>query len=57
MVEKAFVKRSSKAFLAWIAFLAALFAVGFAAYIYQMVNCFHVTGISRDISWGMYIGH
>ena len=44
MVEKAFVKRSSKAFWAWIAFLAALFAVGFAAYIYQMVNGFHVTG-------------
>ena len=57
MVEKAFVKRSSKAFWAWIAFLAALFAVGFAAYIYQMVNGFHVTGLSRDISWGMYIGH
>ena len=57
MIEKALVKRSSKAYWAWIAFLAALFAVGFAAYIYQMVNGFHVTGMSRDISWGMYIGH
>ena len=57
MIEKALVKRTSKAYWAWIAFLAALFAVGFAAYIYQMVNGFHVTGMSRDISWGMYIGH
>ena len=57
MIEKALVKRTSKAYWAWIAFLAALFAVGFAAYIYQMVNGFHVTGMSRDISWGKYIGH
>ncbi len=57
MIEKALVKRTSKAYWAWIAFCAALFAVGFAAYIYQMVNGFHVTGMSRDISWGMYIGH
>ena len=57
MIDKALVKRTSKAYWAWIAFLAARFAVGFAAYIYQMVNGFHVTGMSRDISWGMYIGH
>ena len=57
MIEKALGKRTSKAYWAWIAFLAALFAVGFAAYIYQMVNGFHVKGMSRDISWGMYIGH
>lgn len=57
MIEKALVKRSSKSYWAWIIFLLALIAVGFAAYIYQMTEGFAVTGMSRDISWGMYIGH
>lgn len=57
MIEKALVKRTSKSYWAWIVFLLALIAVGFAAYIYQMVNGFAVTGMSRDISWGLYIGH
>ena len=57
MIEKAFVKRTSKSYWAWIVFLLAIVAVGFAAYIYQMVNGFTVTGMSRDISWGLYIGH
>lgn len=33
MIEKALVKRTSKSFWAWIIFLLALIAVGFAAYI------------------------
>lgn len=57
MIEKALVKRTSKAYWAWIIFLLAIIAVGFAAYIYQMTVGFAVTGLSRDISWGMYIGH
>lgn len=57
MIEKALVKRTSKAYWAWIAFLVVVIAAGFAAYIYQMVNGFAVTGMSRDISWGLYIGH
>ncbi|MBR6756663.1 MAG: polysulfide reductase NrfD [Peptococcaceae bacterium] len=57
MIEKALVKRTSKSFWAWIMFLVALIAVGFAAYIYQMTHGFAVTGLSRDISWGLYIGH
>lgn len=57
MIEKALVKRTSKAYWAWIICLLAVIAVGFAAYIYQMTNGFAVTGLSRDISWGMYIGH
>ena len=57
MIEKALVKRTSKSFWAWIIFLLALIAVGFAAFIYQMTEGFAVTGMSRDISWGMYIGH
>ena len=50
MIEKALVKRTSKSFWAWIMFLVALIAVGFAAYIYQMTHGFAVTGLSRDIS-------
>ena len=57
MIEKALVKRTSKSYWAWIVFLLAVIAVGFAAYIYQMTEGFAVTGMSRDISWGLYIGH
>ena len=57
MIEKALIKRTSKSYWAWVLFLIALIAVGFAAYLYQMTQGFTVTGMSRDISWGMYIGH
>ena len=57
MIEKTFVKRSGPKFWGWILFLVALSGIGFAAYMYQMVNGFQVTGMSRDISWGLYIGH
>lgn len=57
MIEKTFVKRSGPKYWAWMALLAALIVVGFAAYIYQMTQGFQVTGMSRDISWGLYIGH
>lgn len=57
MIEKTFVKRTSPKYWLWMAFLAALIVVGFAAYMYQMIEGFQVTGMSRDISWGLYIGH
>lgn len=57
MIEKAFVKQSGKAFWAWILCLLAVIVVGCGAYAYQMMEGFHVTGMSRDISWGLYIGH
>ena len=57
MIEKTFVKRSGPKYWAWILFLVALIVIGFAAYIYQMTVGFQVTGMSRDISWGLYIGH
>ena len=57
MIEKTFVKRSGPKYWAWIILLLALIVIGFAAYIYQMTVGFHVTGMSRDISWGLYIGH
>lgn len=57
MIEKAFVKRSGPKYWGWILFLLALIVMGFAAYLYQMKVGFQVTGMSRDISWGLYIGH
>lgn len=57
MIEKTFVKRSGPKYWAWIILLLALIVIGFAAYIYQMTVGFQVTGMSRDISWGLYIGH
>ena len=57
MIEKTFVKRSGPKYWAWIILLLALIVFGFAAYIYQMTVGFQVTGMSRDISWGLYIGH
>lgn len=57
MIEKALVKRSSKKYWAWMCFLLAVIVIGCAAYAYQMINGFQVTGLSRDISWGLYIGH
>lgn len=57
MIEKTFVKRSGPKYWAWILFLLVVIAAGFAAYIYQMTVGFQVTGMSRDISWGLYIGH
>ena len=57
MIEKAFVKRSNKTYWAWIIFLLAIITVGCGAYAYQMMEGFHVTGMSHDISWGLYIGH
>ncbi len=41
---------------AWIFFLLSLIGAGFIAYIYQFQNGLGVTGMSRDVSWGLYIG-
>ena len=57
MIEKALVRRSSKRYWAWMIALIAVILVGCAAYAHQMIAGFHVTGMGRDISWGLYIGH
>lgn len=57
MIEKTFVKRSGKRYWAWMCFLGLLIVMGCAAYGYQMYHGFQVTGMGRDISWGLYIGH
>ncbi len=57
MIEKSLVKRAGKKYWSWMCFLLLLIVIGMAAYGYQMYNGFQVTGMSRDISWGLYIGH
>ncbi|MFZ7104755.1 MAG: sulfate reduction electron transfer complex DsrMKJOP subunit DsrP [Peptococcaceae bacterium] len=56
MLEKAYIKESNKKFWLWMLSLLVLIGVGFASYLYQLNQGLTVTGMSRDISWGLYIG-
>ncbi|EGW39646.1 sulfate reduction electron transfer complex DsrMKJOP subunit DsrP [Desulfosporosinus sp. OT] len=53
MLEKALT--GSKKYWAWIIFLLAVIAVGFMAYLKQFSYGLGLTGMSRDVSWGLYI--
>ena len=53
MLEKAL--RGPKGYLIWIAVLLLAIAVGVAAYANQIQNGLQMTGMSRDVSWGLYI--
>jgi molybdopterin-containing oxidoreductase family membrane subunit len=39
-----------------IIFLLAIMGVGFVSYLYQFSEGLRITGMSRDVSWGFYIG-
>jgi len=54
MLEKAF--SGSNRYWAWIFFLLAVIGVGFLAYMKQLNEGLGITGLSRDVSWGLYIG-
>ncbi len=54
MLEKAIY--GGRRYWVWIFFLLGLISVGFLAYLYQFKNGLGVTGMSRDVSWGLYIG-
>ncbi len=54
MLEKAF--EGSKRYWAWLLFLALLALVGFSYYLRQFAVGLGVTGLGRDVSWGLYIG-
>ena len=54
MIENAL--KGEPRYFAWIVFLLAIIGVGFACWIYQLYNGLGITGMSRDISWGVYIG-
>jgi Ni/Fe-hydrogenase subunit HybB-like protein len=53
MLEQALVGR--RGYWTWVAALVALVAIGAAAYGHQLVNGLGVTGLSRDVTWGLYI--
>ena len=54
MLDKALI--GSRRYWIWLAFLLLLVAVGFVCYCWQLVYGLGITGMSRDISWGIYIG-
>jgi len=54
MLEKAL--RGTGSYFAWVAFLLILIGVGFLFYLKQLGYGLGITGMSRDISWGVYIG-
>jgi Ni/Fe-hydrogenase subunit HybB-like protein len=54
MLEKALT--GSRRYWTWVFFLMAMVGVGFINYLYQFKNGLGITGMSRDVSWGLYIG-
>ena len=55
MLEKGF--RGSATYWLWVAFLAVIIGTGFLAYLRQWEYGLSVTGMSRDVSWGLYIAN
>jgi Ni/Fe-hydrogenase subunit HybB-like protein len=53
MIERAFT--GSKKYLAWQTFLGGLIFIGILCYAWQYMYGLGQTGMSRDISWGIYI--
>jgi molybdopterin-containing oxidoreductase family membrane subunit len=53
MLQKALV--GGRGYWTWVGALAVLVAVGAAAYGHQLSNGLGVTGLSRDVTWGLYI--
>ncbi|MGE5839697.1 MAG: sulfate reduction electron transfer complex DsrMKJOP subunit DsrP [Deltaproteobacteria bacterium] len=54
MLEKAL--KGSPTYWGWIVFLLLVIGAGFMAYLYQFQEGLKITGMSRDVSWGFYIG-
>ena len=53
MLEKAL--KSSRGYGIWMAFLLILTATGFFFYLKQLDYGLGITGMSRDVSWGLYV--
>ncbi len=53
MIEKTL--KGKPAYWVWLAFLGTLMAVGAACYVRQYNYGLGMTGMSRDVSWGVYI--
>lgn len=54
MLEKALV--GTKRYWTWVFSLFAVIGIGFIAYMQQFNYGLGLTGLSRDVSWGLYIG-
>jgi Ni/Fe-hydrogenase subunit HybB-like protein len=54
MLDKAL--KGSPTYWGWIVFLLLVIGAGFMAYLYQFQEGLKITGMSRDVSWGLYIG-
>src|SRR5512147_2781346 len=54
MLEKALI--GSKKYWAWLVFLGLLAVSGVYYYLQQFSYGLGLTGLSRDVSWGLYIG-
>ena len=54
MLDKAI--KGNQTYWGWIIALLVLIGIGFASYLYQWFEGLRVTGMSRDVSWGFYIG-
>jgi len=54
MLEKALT--GSKRYWTWIFILLAIAGIGFITYLRQLEQGLGITGMSRDVSWGLYIG-
>jgi molybdopterin-containing oxidoreductase family membrane subunit len=53
MLEKAMV--GSRRYWGWLAFLLVLIAAGGVCYLRQLSHGLAITGLSRDVTWGLYI--
>jgi molybdopterin-containing oxidoreductase family membrane subunit len=53
MLQKALT--GSRRYWTWLGALAVLIAIGFAAWLHQLEAGLAVTGLGRDVSWGLYI--
>jgi Ni/Fe-hydrogenase subunit HybB-like protein len=55
MLEKAFL--GGRKYWIWMACLLVIMGAGFLSWLYQFREGLGVTGMSRDISWGVYIAN
>jgi Ni/Fe-hydrogenase subunit HybB-like protein len=54
MLDKAL--KGSPTYWGWVVILLGLIGTGFGFYLYQFSEGLGITGLSRDVSWGFYIG-
>ncbi|MBE0426813.1 MAG: polysulfide reductase NrfD [Nitrospirae bacterium] len=48
--------KGSRTYWIWVIFLLGVIGAGFISYLYQFSVGLGITGMSRDVSWGLYIG-